>query len=97
MRRRLTTARNVIRRWHHDRVDADLTLAEAATLLHPPMTERQLRMIIRALGWQPAGIRRSDRPGRRTRTYQAAEIMRLHQALTPWLKLMQKPCLPAII
>src|SRR5258708_787112 len=73
--------------WHHDRVDAGLTLAEAAQLLDPPMTERQLRMIIRALGIPPAGTRPSGHRGRPILTYRWSELAGLHQALVPWLEL----------
>ena len=62
-----------------------LTLAEASTLLDPPMTERQLREIVRALRWQPAGTRRTGRAGHPTLAYDSADILRLHAALVPWL------------
>ena len=61
------------------------TLAEAATILDPPLSERQLRMIIRALGWQPSGKRYSGRRGHPEATFDAAAIMRLHQALVPFM------------
>ena len=61
------------------------TLAEAATILDPPMNERQLRMIVRALGWQPSGKRYTGRSGRPVDTWDAAAIMRLHGALAPLL------------
>jgi len=67
-------------------VDADLTLAEAATLLDPPMTEKQLRAFARALRWQACGYRYTGRGGHPTLTYRAEEIMRLHKALSPWLE-----------
>lgn len=66
-------------------MDVALTLAEAATLLDPPMTERQLRAIVRALRWQPAGWRHNGH-GHPYATYQAADIMRLHAALLPFLR-----------
>jgi hypothetical protein len=62
-----------------------LTLSEAAAVLDPPMTERQLRAIVSALGWQPCGTRRDGRSGRPAAQYDAAEVMRLHAALAPWL------------
>jgi len=62
-----------------------LTLSEAAAMLDPPMTERQLRAIVAALHWQPSGQRRDGRPGRPAARYDAADLMRLHDALTPWL------------
>ena len=66
-------------------MDAALTLSEAATLLNPPMTERQLRQIVTALGWQPAGWRHTGRQGHPTATYPWADITALHQVLVPWL------------
>ena len=62
-----------------------LTLGEAAAMLDPPVTARQLRAIIAALHWQPAGQRRDGRPGRPAARYNAADLMRLHAALAPWL------------
>lgn len=61
------------------------TLAEAVTVLDPPMTEQQLRMIVRALGWQPAGKRYTGRSGHPGSTFDAAELMRLHAALIPFM------------
>ena len=61
------------------------TLAEAATVLDPPMTEQQLRLIVRALGWQPDGKRYTGRRGHPEATFDAAAIMRLHQALVPFM------------
>jgi hypothetical protein len=66
-----------------------LTLAEAAQVLDPPMTEQQLRQIVRALGWEPGGERGNGhpgRPGRQKATFDAAEILRLHAALVPFLR-----------
>ncbi len=68
-------------------MDVGLTLAEAAQLLDPPMTERQLRTIIRALGIPPAGTRPSGHPGRPILTYRWSELAGLHRALVPWLEL----------
>lgn len=62
-----------------------LTLAEAATMLDPPVSERQLRAIVAALRWQPSGVRYTGRAGRPAPRYDAAELMRLHAALAPWL------------
>ena len=73
-------------RWHHDRVQVGLTLAEASQVLDPPMTEQQLRHIIRALHWQPAGWRHPGGRGHATATYDAGDLMRLHQALVPFLR-----------
>ncbi len=66
---------------------AALTLAEAATLLDPPLTERQLRQIVTALRWQPADHRHNGRMsgGRPAAAYDAIELMKLHAALAPWL------------
>jgi hypothetical protein len=61
------------------------TLAEAATVLDPPMTERQLYAIVHALGWQPAGKRYTGHGGHPRHTYEAAEIMALHAAIAPFL------------
>ena len=69
----------------HGENGTNISLAEAVTILHPQITERALREIIRALQWQPAGHRRNGRAGRPQALYNAAEIMRLHGALTPWL------------
>jgi hypothetical protein len=60
-----------------------LTIAEAATILDPPLSERQLRAIIRELRWQPAGQKRTGRPGHPEPTYDWADISRLHTALIP--------------
>jgi hypothetical protein len=61
------------------------TLAEAASILQPPLTERQLRQIITALGWPAAGHRRNGRRGHPTRTYDSAGILALHAALAPFI------------
>lgn len=65
--------------------DVAVTLAEACALLNPPVTERQLRQIIAALGWRPCGARHDGHPGRPHAVYNWAEITRLHSALLPWL------------
>lgn len=62
-----------------------LTLAEAATLLDPPMTEQQLRQIVTALRIPAAGKRDTGRAGRPAPTYDAAALMKLHCALVPFL------------
>lgn len=62
-----------------------LTLAEAAVILDPPMTAGQLRAIIAALGWKPAGNRHTGRRGRPWPVYDAARLMELHAALAPFL------------
>ena len=72
--------------WHHKRMAGTaLTLAEAATILEPAMTEAQLRAIVTALRWQPDGYRSNGRPGHPWPTYNAEQIMKLHGALSPWL------------
>jgi hypothetical protein len=63
---------------------AALTLAEAATVLNPPLTEQQLRRIITALGWQPEDWRRTGRPGHPAPCYNATRLMQLHAALVPF-------------
>jgi hypothetical protein len=62
------------------------TLAEAATVLDPPMTEQQLRLIVTALALSPAGARHTGRAGRPLPTYDAATLLRIHAALLPWLE-----------
>jgi hypothetical protein len=62
-----------------------LTLAEAAQVLDPPVSERQLRAIVGALGWRPCGHRRTGQAGRPAARYDAGELMKLHAALAPWL------------
>jgi hypothetical protein len=62
-----------------------LTLAEASQVLDPPMTEQQLRAIVTALGWKPAGNRHTGRRGRPWPVYEATEILQLHAALVPFL------------
>jgi hypothetical protein len=66
--------------------DVELTLAEAAAVLSPPLSEKQLRQIVTILGWQPAGWRRNGRPGHPWPVYPAADLLRLHAALVPFLR-----------
>lgn len=70
-------------------MDADLTLAEAAhltqTVLTPPLTEAQLRHLIRALRWQPAGWRHNGH-GHPYATYPWNDICQLHKALLPFIR-----------
>ncbi len=61
------------------------TLAEAATVLDPPMTERQLRRIVTALGWEPDGHRYTGKDGRPPACYDATRLLKLHAALVPFL------------
>ena len=72
---------------HHDRVPVQLTLAEACDVLRPEISEKQLRRIIQALRWQPAGTRPNGHPGRPQAVYDYDQITKLHAALTPWLEL----------
>lgn len=65
---------------------ADLTLAEACEVLNPPVDEKQLREIVHALRWQPAGHRQTGRSGHPRATYPADAIMKLHLALAPFLQ-----------
>jgi hypothetical protein len=62
-----------------------LTLAEAAMVLDPPMTEQQLRAIVTALGWQPDSHRHTGRAGRPMAAYDATRLLQLHAALAPFL------------
>jgi hypothetical protein len=66
-------------------VSVAFTLGEAAEVLDPPLSERQLRAIIRALGWQPAGKRYTGRGGHPCATYDMARIQRLHAVLLPFM------------
>jgi hypothetical protein len=62
-----------------------LTLAEAATVLEPPMTERQLHaIVVDGLLWQPGGLRHTGRSGRPRNAYNATRLMQLHAALVPF-------------
>jgi hypothetical protein len=63
---------------------AALTVAEAAAWLDPPITARQLGELITTLRVAHAG-RRPSTGGRPPQVYDAAELMRLHAAVTPWL------------
>ena len=65
--------------------DLALTLAEAAQVLDPAITEHQLRAILHALRIQPAGTRHNGRPGHPAATWSWTELNDLHKALTPWL------------
>jgi hypothetical protein len=62
----------------------DLTIAEAAEWLDPPIGRLALAAIVAALGLVPVATRQAP-VGRPARTYDAAELMRLHTALAPWL------------
>ncbi len=66
-------------------VDVQLTLAEAAQVLDPAISERALRDIITALRIPAAGVRRNGHAGRPAFAYDAAGILKLHAAISPWL------------
>lgn len=64
-------------------MDTQVTLSFAVTILHPPITEAQLRQIVRALGWQST----SGKPCRsHPATYPWTRISALHQAILPFLQ-----------
>lgn len=64
--------------------DLAFTLAEAAQVLDP-MTEEQLRLIVRALRWQPAGKRYTGRGGHPVSTWDAQRLIALYAVLAPFL------------
>lgn len=66
-------------------VSVAFTLGEAAAVLDPAMTEDELRAIIRALHWKPAGKRYTGRGGHPFDTFDMARIQRLHIALRPFM------------
>ena len=66
-------------------MSATLTLEEAADFLDPPVTVYQLRLLIVALGVEPAGARRTGRSGRPPLCYPAALLMQIHAAFVPLL------------
>ena len=63
-----------------------LTLSEAADILEPRVSERQLRDLVRALGLQPVGYRQTGKRGHPVATYDAGALMRIHGALVPFLQ-----------
>ena len=67
-------------------MDVALTLTEAAQVLEPPLTERQLRALVRVLRWEPCGTRQTGRRGHPRATYPASDIFGLHAALMPFLR-----------
>jgi hypothetical protein len=67
------------------------TIAEAAEVLHPHITEKQLRAIIRELGWKPDGVRRTGRSGHPVATFDSARLMQLYAALAPFMELCRNP------
>jgi 2-keto-3-deoxy-L-rhamnonate aldolase RhmA len=62
-----------------------LTLAEAAMVLSPPVSEQQLRAMVTALRWQPCGHRHTGRAGRPAPAYSAKRLLELHAAMVPFL------------
>lgn len=53
-----------------------------------PMQPAQLRAIVRALHWKPAGETASgEHGGRGHALYPIADLQRLHAALSPWLQI----------
>jgi hypothetical protein len=69
-----------------------LTIAEAAAVLDPPMTEDQLRAIVTALGWKPHGARHTGRAGRPTAAYDATRLMQMHAAIAPFIDINVVKC-----
>ena len=63
-------------------MDVQVTLAEAVTILHPPITERQLRAIVKALGWRSTNHQQGGRGHHATYPWQQLED--LHHALLPF-------------
>jgi hypothetical protein len=71
-----------------------LTLTEAASILDPPMSEHQLRIIIRALNHpalRPVGRRRNGHAGRPAATYDSTKLHQLHGDLASWLEPQRLP------
>jgi hypothetical protein len=66
-----------------------MTLAEAAAFLDPPVTARQLTLIVAALPKiEPVGVRSrlpGSAGGRPPPTYDADTIIDLHSAVAKWL------------
>lgn len=65
--------------------DVAITLAEASGFLDPFVSEEQLRLLIKALRIPKAGARHTGRAGHPENTYDAAELLRLHSDVAPWL------------
>ena len=63
---------------------ATLTLPEAVSIFETPLTQKQLRAIVSALGWKPAEWRHTGRGGHPHPAYDAEQLMRLHAALLPF-------------
>ena len=50
------------------------------------ITALEMREILHALRWKPTAVRRTGRPGHPVPVYPADELMRLHAAITPFLR-----------
>jgi hypothetical protein len=67
------------------KAEVDLTIDDAVSFLHPPITRQQLAGLIATLSIQPIGKRWRPTRGRPALTYDASELMELHAAVVPWL------------
>ena len=73
-----------------------LTIAEAAGWLDPPISRAALAAIVAALAIPAAGTRAPvGRRGRPAKVYDAAELMRLHAAVAPWLTVPDREDAPS--
>jgi hypothetical protein len=61
----------------------EMTLAELAGWLDPPMSVEQLEAAVTAIDLPPSGTRKQPR-GRPARTWDAGLVIRLHAALVPF-------------
>ena len=61
------------------------TLREFAAMLNPPMSEQQLRYLVRALNWQPTGVRLTGTGGHPRQTFGADDLRRAYAAVAPLL------------
>jgi hypothetical protein len=62
------------------------SIEDAAALLHPPMTARQVRALIDFTGLAPIGRRPSGpRGGRPAAVYDPSALMRAHAVIVPLL------------
>ncbi len=66
-------------------VTLHFTIPEACEMLAPAISEAQLRELIHALRWQPAGRKYTGHAGRPTLTWDWSQICELHAAISPWL------------
>jgi hypothetical protein len=58
-------------------------MRELADLLDPPVTVEQVFHLVRYIGLEPCGWRRSGRRGRPTALYDARVVMEAHTLLVP--------------